>query len=311
MVGLEWVVGISIACIVLCCGVYYYRRCQKLVRLYFFYDETLIPYYLEQNQECLKHSDYAGSLHALSQIMHVYKRQVEISQSYYFRRFIRKPNTFSQTFLQDLEARCAILELQLQDQRAHNLSLLKHCRLWLMELERNQELNIDNRFYWKSSPPQELEDCKIFHIRPEERILYVKMMMLYAHCFKLLWCWHFSLSDSKDSDDLQRGVNFMARIFAANFACAKLLGMQELLPEHDSDYDSLKAYCEAHPIAITSLCEGINPELEPCTEHFPTEQELSGNQLHVLADSHVFYDPEAMFAFKANHSVSQLSESSH
>lgn len=293
MIGLEWLVSIVLIVVAVSSLLYYQQRNKKLVRLYFLYDETLIPYYLEQSQVRIKNSDYAGALHSFGQIMLAYEKQLEISKTRYFRRFIRKPNTFSQTYLHDLKVKSELFEMELQNQQDTNLSLLKHCRLWLMDLEKIQEIGSD-KFSWKALSPEELKHSKDIKIRPEERILYVRMMLLHAKAMRLLWCWHFSL---KDRENLYRGVSFMQRVFAANYACAKLLHLQELLPEYDCDYTSLQAYCKEHPLDYLQLCEGVDPEKMPCTEHFPSEQEMQGKQPQVASDGDVFYDPVALIAF--------------
>lgn len=265
MTGLEWLVAIGMLFTALMWWLSYIRRSKRLLQLYFVFDELLLPYYQESLRHHLKVRNYGEALNDIRKSLTAYKTQLAITKTHYFRKFIRHSNAFKQTYQDDLGKHAFDLETRLLLQQEKALSLIKHCRLWLMELERANKLTLDPLMKWKAPAPDEDNWQGLIHINPEEHVLFIKMQLLHTQCLQVLWCWHFCLHQN---EDIKKAAQFLESIMGSHYACAKMLNLKQLLPKHDTNYEYLVQYCKEHPISQKDICSGTDSSFDPSWINF-------------------------------------------
>lgn len=277
MVALELLLCLGILITIVIWGVAFRRHCRKMIELYLSIDELLIPFYQETLRHELHKNNYGEALRSLTKTLLAYKTQIAISKTCYFHRFVERSNTFSQSFQHDLQQHGFDLETKLLVQQNKSIALVKHLRLWLMELEKSQHISIGENFNWKGPAPTE-QSWRGIKLRPEARVLFIRMMLLHVQFLQVLWCWHFSL---RNKDEEIKAAQFLIKVLSAHYACAKLLGLKQLLPKYDADYEYLVQYCKENPIDCDLIRSGIDRSLDPSWSDFDTsfiwEGEVASN----------------------------------
>lgn len=265
MLALEWLVILGIAIVF---GFWRYtnsRHARRMLQLYFAIDELLLPFYQESLRRNLKDKNYAAAQHDLNKTLSAYKIQIRISKKRYFHKFIEHSNAFDQTFQQDLLKHGLDLESKLLQQKDLCIALIKHLTLWLMDLEKRGYIDIPSNLKWKAEAPAEAEWGSLVRSRPEQRMLFIRMQLLYIQCMQVLWCWHFSLIQSHECI---KAAQFLTAVLNGNYACTRILGLKQLLPQHDTDYAALVEYCSKNPIDLESICSGQDRSLDSSWSDF-------------------------------------------
>lgn len=265
MLALEWFVVLGIAIVF---GLWRYthsRHARRMLQLYFAIDELLLPFYQESLRRNLKDKNYAAAQHDLNKTLSAYKIQIRVSKRRYFHKFVEHSNAFDQTFQHDLQKHGLDLESKLLQQKDLCIALIKHLTLWLMDLEKSGYIDIPNNLKWKAADPSEGEWRSLVQSRPEERMLFIRMQLLYMQCMQVLWCWHFSLTQSSESI---KAAHFLIAVLNGNYACTRILGLKQLLPQHETDYNALVEYCSKNPIDLETICSGKDRSLDSSWSDF-------------------------------------------